>query len=249
MPQFFARLALAVALCATAAARAQTVTLGASQDNTLIEDAAGALSNGLGAHLFTGRTFKGPGADIRRALLAFDVAGAVPAGAQVTQAKLTLHLSKTQFGPMPGTLHRVLADWGEGASKATGDEGAGAPAQPGDATWLHTFYPGSFWSKPGGDFAATASALEMMDGVGEYTWTSAQLAADVQAWLDDPGANYGWVLIGDESTGGTSKRFDSRENPNPDYRPRLEISYVPEPATAALLMSGAGAALRRRKRR
>jgi hypothetical protein len=42
---------------------------------------------------------------------------------------------------------------------------------------------------------------------------------DVREWLDDPSSSYGWVLIGDETVGGTRQRFDSRENEVADDRP------------------------------
>jgi len=214
-------------------ARADVVVIGASRDNTLYESPTGALSNGAGEHFFAGKTGEGK---IRRGLIRFDVAGALPPGSAITGVTFTLYMSKTQAGPQPVALRRVLKDWGEGASNAAGDEGAGAPASPGDATWLHTFYDQQFWTAPGGDFAPTPSATSMMDKVGHYTWSSAEMVADTQAWLDNPAANFGWALLGNESTFSTAKRFDSRENANPAYRPALEVKYVPEPAALWMLL-------------
>jgi hypothetical protein len=54
------------------------------------------------------------------------------------------------------------------------------------------------------------------------------MAADVQSWLDN-GANYGWLLKGNENDFPTAKRFDSHENPEPDYRPVLTVGYTEEP--------------------
>ena len=48
-------------------------------------------------------------------------------------------------------LHKLLADWGEGTSQATGEEGQGAPATPNDATWRHRFFDTIFWTNEGGD--------------------------------------------------------------------------------------------------
>jgi hypothetical protein len=56
------------------------------------------------------------------------------------------------------------------------------------------------------------------------------MVADVQSWLDGPGGNHGWALLGDESIGGTAKRFDSRGNPDPSLRPELLIDYTPPAA-------------------
>ena len=97
---------------------------------------------------------------------------------------------------------------------------------PGDATWIHTFFNTGFWVNSGGDFAAPSSSLAVA-AIGSYTWgSSAQLVADVQDWLDNPASNFGWVLVGDESTFPTSKRFDSSENPIPSTRPLLAVAFT-----------------------
>jgi hypothetical protein len=197
-------------------------------DNTLYENASGSLSNGAGTYLFTGASLQASEA-IRRSLVRFDIAGVVPAGATVDSVFLTLYNDRAAPGasPAPVAIHRVLSDWGEGASDADGEEGKGAQAQPGDATWVHTFYDTDQWTKPGGDFATPASGTRQVEGVGFYTWGStAAMVADVKAWLDTPASNYGWILIGDESSGGTARRFPSREHPTSDRRPRLVVYYT-----------------------
>ncbi|MFK7960353.1 MAG: DNRLRE domain-containing protein [Phycisphaerales bacterium] len=215
---------LAVGIIATwgPAAAGQTVALEPVADNTLYEDPSGSLSNGAGQHLFVGRTGDGTR---RRGLLRFDVAAAVPAGATVTSAELRLYMSRTQAGPQNVGVHRAAADWGEGTSNAPGQEGGGAPASPGDATWIHTFSPGELWATAGGAFDTAASATQSVAGNGTYGFTSAALAADVQAWLDAPAGNFGWLLLGNEASGSTAKRFDSRENSFVDRRPQLVITY------------------------
>ena len=55
------------------------------QDNTLFEDLT-PLSNGSGEHLFAGNTSRG---SARRALMQFDVAGGVPAGAKCLRTPTT----------------------------------------------------------------------------------------------------------------------------------------------------------------
>src|SRR3989304_3919394 len=57
-------------------AEAATATIGASKDNPLYSE-SGSLSNGAGSYIFTGRTRDGLN---RRTLIAFDIAGNVPAG-------------------------------------------------------------------------------------------------------------------------------------------------------------------------
>jgi hypothetical protein len=207
------------------AATPDTLTLPAAQDNTLYEAASGNLSNGKGSHLFAGVT--GTSA-LRRALLRFDVAAALPPGSMVTSVELRLVNSKTLVTlPKPATLHRVLQAWGEGDSDAAGEEGEGAFAAPGDATWTQRFFPATAWPA-GGDFVTTPSATADVGPVGDYAWLSTpELVADVQLWLDQPATDHGWVLRGAEGPQQSSKRFNSREHPDVATRPVLRIEYLP----------------------
>ena len=126
-------------------------------------------------------------------------------------------------------IHKLLSNWGEGNSDAPDNEGSGAPAEPGDATWIHTFFDTAQWSAQGGDFVQAASATQSVDTIASYTWGStAQMVTDVQGWLDDPTNNFGWIIIGDESGGASAKRFDSRHNGTNSLRPQLMV-YWTEP--------------------
>ncbi|MGE0478923.1 MAG: DNRLRE domain-containing protein [Phycisphaerae bacterium] len=229
-------------LACTPGTPAAVVELAASRDNTLYEDPGGSTSNGVGEYLFTGMTAR---RSIRRALICFDVAAAVPAGATITGAILRLHMSRTNTASEPVALHRVLADWGEGESDAFGEEGAGTGAADGDATWLHSFYEASLWQTPGGDFDPTPSAAIGVVGNGFYIWgVGGELVADVQNWLGAPAGNFGWLLRGGEEFDTTAKRFDSREHSDPSVRPVLFVEYtpVPEGRAGALLFVLVGAA-------
>ncbi len=53
------------------------------------------------------------------------------------------------------------------------------------------------------------------------------MIADVQAWLNNPGNNFGWVLVGDEAANETAMRFDSRSNPDHSRRPELKVVFDP----------------------
>ncbi len=209
--------------------QADLIQLAPSKDNTLFEESDGLLSNGAGQRLFVGRTNQLEGLALRRGLIAFDVGGSIPAGSVINGASLTMRLSRTRFTTARVVnLHRASADWGEGTSDAGGQEGAGAPATPGDATWIHTFSSSDFWTTAGGDFAPTESAGQSVGGLNSYTWGStAQMVADVQMWLDTPAGNFGWVIIGDESVTLTAKRFDSRENLTESNRPVLAVDFTP----------------------
>ena len=231
-------LAFAVLGCVCASGvRAEVVTIGAAADNTLYEDASGSLSNGAGEYLFAGTTLE---PFVRRGLVRFDVAGAVPAGATITSATVGMTMSRGGSSPYAVGFHRALSDWGEGTSDALLEEGAGAPAEAGDATWLHTMYPGVMWATPGGDFWAAASVSKLVAGEGAYVWPSTgQMVADVQGMLANPAGNFGWVILGDEASIPTAKRFNSREHADVSTRPWLMIEYeIPGPGAGAAMGGG-----------
>jgi hypothetical protein len=216
---------LAVACGAGGVAGAdEEVVLPAAKDNTLYEREFGDLSNGAGEYVFAGLS---AGGEVRRGLIAFDIAGGVPAGSAITAVTLELEMSRTIVGAQPISLHRVLADWGEGASDAEKEEGEGADAQPGDATWVHTFFDTLEWGMDGGDFEPGASGEQTVDGPGPYTWGSTDaMVVDVQSWLDEPKANFGWLLRGPEEEN-SAKRFNTRENAAEATRPRLRVRFDP----------------------
>lgn len=193
-----------------------------TKDNTLYEDTNGALSNGAGAHFFTGKT---SGGSIRRGLLAFELTGKLPAGATIVSATLQLNMSKSNAGATAVRLHRALANWGEGSSQAERGEGGGGTSTTNDATWLHAFFNTATWATPGGVFVITPTATINVGAPASYQWSSPALLADVQSWLNNPDANFGWVVIGDESKNSTAKRFDTRQNPVAASRPQLIIVY------------------------
>jgi hypothetical protein len=225
-----AAILLFVSAFTSAPALADTVVLEASQDNTLYENGDGETSNAKGPTMFAGTTFQGF-EDRRRAVMAFDLAGDIPPGSTITGVELRLYLSKVPIsGPDPTVmnLHRLLNAWGEGTSAADATGGFGVAATVNDATWIHTFWNTSFWVTPGGDYLPGPSASTVVNDLGVYVWGSnPALVADVQLWLDSPGSNYGFILIGEESSAGSARRFNTRENPNVSTRPTLTIHYDP----------------------
>src|SRR5437867_12038097 len=93
---------------------AETININPSKDNTLYEyvPADGDRSNALGNHFFAGETAVG---EIRRGVLAFDIAGNIPAGSTITGVSLSMNMSKTPLDTARTVeLHVLLADWGEG---------------------------------------------------------------------------------------------------------------------------------------
>jgi spore coat protein A len=221
---------LFAALGVSSLARADTVVLAPAQDNTIYSE-NGALSDGQGQHIFAGLTSQSAE---RRALIEFDVASAVPPGSTITSVTLTLRLDRTQTNTTNVALYKVLADWGEGASLAAGEEGGGGSAATGDATWTDRFYPATAWATAGGDAAATASATTSVgSNLVDYTWSGAAMVADVQGWLDTPATNHGWMLRAPAAAAGEAKRFASRNNTDSTVRPRLSITFTPPLPTGA----------------
>ncbi|MFO7581921.1 hypothetical protein, partial [Guyparkeria sp.] len=61
---------------------------------------------------------------------------------------------------------------------------------------------------------------------GPHTWSSPDMVADVQLWLDSSSVNFGWLLRGDEATASSVRRFDSREIETQENRPYLFVAYT-----------------------
>ncbi len=218
---------LCLFLLAASPAMADQLTLESVADNTLYESALGNLSNGAGDGIFAGATglMNGGGA-IRRAVLRFDVAGSIPAGSTITGVRLTLECTRANSPSTVQSLHRVLADWGEGTSVAFGAGGSGAPPTPGDTTWIHTFFPGTFWTNAGGDFDASPSATQTVFLENPYDFVSPGLVLDVQNWLDGTAPDHGWMIKDDAESPGDARRWGSRESAATE-RPMLVIDFDP----------------------
>jgi hypothetical protein len=231
--------ALGLTAWMTAPLAAETAVLTPIQDATLVETANGSLASGASPNLYAGRVGNSGGGTRRRALVQFDVAASVPAGATITSAALTMMSTSQITAPHTVTLRRVLADWSEGPANSPG--GSGAPASRGDATWLHRSWPATFWGTPGGDYDAAVHASLVLRGSGPSTWGSTpEMVADVQGWVDAPETNFGWMLIGNEGAVQTVKQFAAREWPIVSERPTLTIEYTIRPSGPAADLNGDG---------
>jgi Lamin Tail Domain len=213
-------------LVQTGFAQPVTISIGAVKDNTIYQ--RNNNSNGAGEYMIAGTTGS---PYFNRALIKFDIAGNIPAGAIITNATLTLNLSGTSTQPgTPGIeLHKLLEDWGEGSSNAGTQAGQGAPVTTGDATWTNTFYPASVWATPGGSFVQPASAVTTVGQPAFYSWSSGTIISDIQSWVNNPSANYGWLLKSNETSSFQAKRFDTRENTIAANRPVLSVTYTIPP--------------------
>lgn len=239
---------LALATCA-GIVHADVLQVGAAKDNTLFQNAFGELSNGAGSAIFAGRNTMSTDS-IRRGLIAFDISS-IPAGSVIESVTVNLYMTQTVSGASNVALHRLSADWGEGASTSgSGGSGggSGATAETGDATWIHRFYDTTNWTTAGGDFVAGPSATASVGGIGQYAWSSAGLVSDVQNWVNS-GGNFGWLIKGDESRSGSAKRFASHDDANDaSWQPKLTVTYtVPAPGAVGMIALSGLAAMRRRR--
>jgi len=212
-----------IATLAALSARAEVTNLMCVADTTLQQDFPDNNTGGADSFTAGGRNRGGP----TRALLQFDIAGAIPPGATINSATLTVTVVAVNGPDSTFALHRVLAAWGEGSGA---DFQGSSPGGENDATWNVRMGPANPWSTAGGDFDPANSATQAISGVGSYSFASATLAADVQAWLNHPGTNFGWLLRSQsETTLGTIRRFTGRLAAID--APQLAVDYsLPVPA-------------------
>jgi|GEM_PF-1372587 len=198
-------------------------TIGADRDNGIFEESWDE-SNGAGMVLRAGQNNMG---EIRRSFIHFDIASHIPAGSVIDHVELKMYCNRSSGGSQDVTLRRVQVNWGEGTSD-DGGTNSGDPATPGDTTWHYCFYPTTTWFSDGGSYAGV-SAMRTIPLEGHfYTWgTTSWMVSDVQGWLDNPGSNYGWAIVADESMMGRVKQFSSRECDNQTKRPELKVYYTP----------------------
>jgi hypothetical protein len=196
------------------------------RDTTLYEDLAGTTSNGSGLYFLAGRDGNGA---VRRGLVYFDVSGAIPHGSTIISATLSLSSFYSQDDtPRSVELHRLLTDWGEGTSTDNpGGPGNGGNATPGDATWVHTFFPSQVWNTPGGDFDISISGAADVAGARRLRLDGEADARRRAAVAGRPHEHFGWLLRGEESAPYTSKGFFTHERGGDTGQPLLTVEYTP----------------------
>jgi len=178
-----------------------SVTLTPSADAELREITP-LLSFGSGTTMVSGGLGSNQGNTRRRALFRFDLAEAIPSGATITSAELTVQVVQ-MLPPSPASsnfeLHRLLRPWSEATT-----------------SWTWADNPNSAWDGAGasaaGDAVASASATVAISGLGQYIFNSTpELVADVQLWADDPESNAGWLLRSNTEAPFTARHFGTRE--------------------------------------
>jgi len=171
---------------------------------------------GTGVDMVIGTQGPRAGTAKNRGLIKFDLTGQIPPSSQIKSVTLTLTVAKAPTMERADSnfeLRRVLRTWNE--SQATWNIRAGVT---------------EFWSSPGAaapiDFASTISAAQFVGGPASYTFASTtNLIADAQAWRDNPGTNFGWIVLTEsEEVPETARRITSREG-GADA-PALVIDYT-----------------------
>eukprot|EP00055_Hartaetosiga_balthica_P014554 m.80458 g.80458 ORF g.80458 m.80458 type:complete len:956 (-) comp8620_c3_seq2:87-2954(-) len=231
-PMLAALLIVLVAVTTTITTNAIQVTITPVKDNTLVEtlDPNTELnSGGASKGIFAGMRVDGKRL---RAVMDFQVTREVPVGSTVVSAYLTVYNNKVKFPyKYNHTLHELFQSFGEGSSSSVG--GKGSPATNFDATWIHSQYPLSTWTTPGGDFNSKAMSWIEVDFAQRY-FTFPGLKNIVQKWVNDPSTDHGLLIIGKEDactdTGctGTARQFASKDDADfPDHWPTLTVNFNP----------------------
>src|SRR5688572_1196056 len=184
---------------------AGSVALAPSVDTSIYS--AGSKPQGT-ASLIAGRRRNGI---TDRALLRFNL-NEIPSQTVIQSARLQLTVTRIPQSPANSdfSLHRMLRSWNVDANWSLAT--AGSP-------WAN------FGGSSGTDFVSSPTATRLIAGGGPYDFgPTSQLTADVQLWLNDPGANHGWLLKSEsETTSGTARHFGSSESAE---APRLVFDYA-----------------------
>lgn len=188
------------------------VVPGASSDCAIDSTTSGTSLCTAGTMKVGLATTAGPEA---RALVKFDVAGAVPAGSDISYAAMGLfYESSTNTNNRRLIINRMTRDWTNAATWNTAD---GTTA----------------WTAAGGDFdAAVACEICASLGTGSYNpgayayWTVRNL---VSQWSTGAQANFGLVVRDDPSDPDPANQYilDSLDSSNVSRRPVLDIRYDP----------------------
>lgn len=255
---------------AAPAVRANVALCPDIQDNTLFQvDPSNPTivnSNGIGPWFAAGRN---RGGQLQRGLIQFDLSH-IPTNATVTAASLSLYVTgvpnietSNALGPRSFWLVALQGigdpSWGEGASYAgTSGGGQGAPAQIGDATWLHKQYDALPWPvgregalgpaalvDPGFLGPPAGTVPKITDPIPTppipVTWANSQMVLDVQAWVRGTIRNDGWVVVGEEAISDSSqsskRQFASREG-EAAYHPVLHVDYAPAAGSLTVVWNG-----------
>jgi len=145
------------------------------------------------------------GSITRRPILQFSLS-AIPAGAVIDDAKVSLYVSGAAVNSPVAEVHSVTAAWDEG-----------------QVTWNNRL-TGTPWGSAGGDFDAhVVDQLSLNASLGWKTWNVTQL---VDLWYRGYLSNNGLILTGPTTGPNFDKTFWSSDyGVDPSLRPKLEVRY------------------------
>jgi hypothetical protein len=208
IPTFLSVLGLTLQVASGVTINLLAVADTALRDNAPLSSFGGAFSLPVGVGQF--------GSPHNHGLFKFSLAG-IPTNATITSAVLSLIVVRAQSPAAGFGLSRMLTDWNESAATWNAPTGTGAWASPG--------------AQVGTDYAATPSVTAMIGGSSSTNnFNSPGMIADVQFWFNNPGTNFGWILIASGETANTGKQLGSREDAL--NQPVLTIEYtLPGPTT------------------
>src|SRR3954453_21845253 len=172
-----------LALCLCSRMRGDVVSITASEDTGLSEQAPDA-NEATAFDFIVGAQGDFALGILNRALVRFPVSEMVPAGATIQRAELNLTVQKTPRSPVDSNfeLHRMLTRWIESETTWNGPSAGNTWGAPGVAANV--------------DYVQTPSALQP-SGVSIQTITFSNVTADAQFWLDHPDSNFGWIIKSD----------------------------------------------------
>jgi alkaline phosphatase len=163
-------------------------------------------------------------------------AAGIPDGAQIRSARLTMHTGTASNDGTGATLeaHRLIVGFDDAT---TTWNNAGNIANNGF----------SLNNAGTADDDYLAAPESLFPDPSNNSLVSFDVTATMIAWMDNPSANQGWLLL---SSGTDGWRWDSTESTG-GFRPLLEVTYVavPEPATCGFASLIAAAPLLRRRQR
>ncbi len=226
-----------------APAQAVTVTLRPAADTSLFESQP---NNNFGRAWLVAGTIdrsKFATANKSRTLVRFDLTATnIPANAIITNASVAFRVVRSPAGGSTSTfaVHRMLVSWVEG-NQGTQGINLGGGASTGEPTWAERAVRSVSWGAPGGqaggDYSLQASGTRVLSLNTMTINSTSNLVADVQMWLTNSTANFGWMLLSQsEGTSKTARRFGSRESSGNE--PTLTIQYtVPTTANPPVISS------------
>ncbi len=170
----------------------------------------------------SGETWVSSGSnDTTRSLLRFNM-GAIPSGAKILEATLSLERQSGSGADQPVSAHRIANPWSEDS-----------------VTW-NSRESGTSWDTAGGDFDGMPVATTPVGPADQrYEWNITPLA---QGWVDGSYSNYGVALVA-AIDGMPGEQFYTSDQVTHDDRPSLSVTYACECGTACMSPQSTGKVL------